>query len=81
MDWRGKKLFVEECPVCWTEINYFEDLENAPNACRPEDDTIMCDAGDGDGCFRTYHKECFDKHNCKVHPGEVLIMDATESEL
>lgn len=81
MDWRGEKLFHEECAVCWVDIYTYEDLEHGPNACRSEEGTTMCDPGASNGCFRTYHDECFAKHNCQAHPGEVLIADATESEL
>ena len=62
------------CGVCkgpcywvgWTANETFD--ENDP--LELQSTAELCDAGDSDGCFKNYHKECFSKHRCPVYDGE-----------
>lgn len=77
-DWKGKLLFKEKCPVCQQPISAYEDLEYGPNAYRYEEDTTMCDYGDRNGCFKTYHSKCFDIHGCPAHPSSKVVKGDTQ---
>lgn len=68
-------VFKEICKVCLKEINFIKDYDYIDDdgvcrAVRAEGDAIMCDPALDSACFRTYHAECFDQHQCPVHEGK-----------
>ena len=66
-----KVLFTQTCDVCkeliFIVIDPDYDRGSGPVAIKAED-AEMCDTGQDECCFKDYHKHCFDKHSCPVHP-------------
>lgn len=61
------------CPVCQNPIKELKDFDYVDDdgvcrAVKSEDGTSMCDYAQDNGCFKTYHDECFAKHECPAHP-------------
>ena len=59
-------LWTEKCGVCDGDMIAYRTGENGYNM----PGTHLCDRADPDGCFKSYHDECFDKHDCPVHPAK-----------
>ena len=80
----NKILWKELCGIFGKDLITVRD-KNYPdqNACTTVDDknrrAPLCDYGGNaegpDGCFQHYHEECFDLHECPMHPKKVNQME------